>query len=29
LIALFDQYRDANGLVRLMYVTKVYLADRQ
>jgi SAM-dependent methyltransferase len=29
LIALFDQYRDPNGLVRLIYVTKVYLAGRQ
>jgi SAM-dependent methyltransferase len=28
LTALFDQFRDARGLVRILYVTKVYLADR-
>jgi SAM-dependent methyltransferase len=29
LIALYDKYRDARDLVRLMYVTKVYLAARR
>ncbi len=29
LIALFQEYQDSRGLIRLMYVTKVYLSERR